>query len=471
MRSRQLPHDSALPSLATLFDMERMTGRLGSWIRRACADRTVVGCDIERVKYRPGRNCMVSYRLRTTLSGKPAGQAMRATVTTYPAAELEHRFEQAWGHMAATTALPAPMLFGDIDSLVVPFPLDRKLAALAELVSSPALAAAAAGVRDHARRVGAASNWSGTQEVVSYFPGHSCTVRVELAQSPGSEGDVVPHVYGKVSYSEAGANALRGMAALNALQGSMPNLGSALALEYDAARRILWQAGITAPTLADCASSSTRDLPLWRRVGAATAQLHASAVGGGTRLTLPALCDSIERGRDLVCSASPGLARAADSLALRLLVGAVDIDADPTATLHGDLHSRNVLVGDDRLYFIDLDRIGQGPAIAELGSLIAERIASDCVLGRPADLPVVHAIVSGYQRHSSLAIPRDQLDWHVAAALLRERAARAVTSLKPGRFESLPALIRTADGILRGTLDLLPPAQSVRGRALAREAS
>lgn len=471
MSSRQLPHDSVLPFLPVLFDMERMTARLGAWIQRACADLTVIDCAIERVKYRPGRNCMVSYRLQAILIGNPAVRALRATVTTYPAAELEHRLHQAQGLMAATTAVPAPMLLGDIDSLVVPFPLDRKLAALAELVSSPALAAAAAGIRDHARRVGVAPGWNGAQHVVSYFPGHSCTVRVALAPSPEREGDVVPHVYGKVSCSEAGANALRGMVALNARQGSMPDLGSALALEYDAARRILWQAGIAAPTLADCTSSSRRDLPLWQQVGAATAQLHASDVGGEIRLTLPTLCDAIERGRDLVCSASPGLARAADSLALRLLVGAVDIDADPTATLHGDLHSRNVLVGEDRLYFIDLDRIGQGPAIAELGSLIAERIASDCVLGRPADLAVIHALVSGYQRHGNQAIPRDQLDWHVAAALLRERAARAVTSLKPGRFESLPALIRTAEGILRGTMDLLPSARFARDHALSRAVS
>lgn len=467
MTSRLLPEDAVLPHLPVLFSTERMTALLAAWLERSPGEsivgRKVVGCDIERVKYRPARNCMVSYRLHTTLAGKPAPEALRATVTTHSPGELEHRLEQACGAMTPTTPT-APAILGEISSLVVPFPLDRKLASLTELVSSPALA-----TRAFARQFGAPPNGGVTQQVASYFPGHSCTVRVVLSEPAGRGDAAMPHVYGKVSYSEAGANALRGMVALTARQGALHHLGSAVALEYDAPRKILWQAGIAAPTLADHTFSCHRDLLLWQRVGAATAQLHRSGVGGDARLTLPALCDSIERGRDLVCGAHPAMARVTDSVAMRLLVGAVNIDAEPTATLHGDLHSHNVLVGDDRLYFIDLDRIGLGPALAELGSLIAERIASDCVLGRPADLSVIHALVSGYQQHGGMPLSCDQLDWHVAAALLRERAARAVTSLKPGRFESLPALIRTADNILRGKLDLLPSAGLARQRALATE--
>ena len=58
--SARLPHDPALPQLARSLDPQAMA----LVFARALSGMQVRSCEVDRIKYRPGRNCSVSYVLR-----------------------------------------------------------------------------------------------------------------------------------------------------------------------------------------------------------------------------------------------------------------------------------------------------------------------------------------------------------------------------------------------------------------------
>jgi aminoglycoside phosphotransferase (APT) family kinase protein len=122
---------------------------------------------------------------------------------------------------------------------------------------------------------------------------------------------------------------------------------------------------------------------------------------------------------------------------------------DSRATLHGDLHSNNIVIGTDRAFLIDLDRMASGPPSVEIGSLLAELAYRECLATRSPDFAQLDAIAQEYARHASWPVDLREVRWHLAAALVRERSYRCVTSLKPGRVEAVPRLLQAATDALR----------------------
>jgi Ser/Thr protein kinase RdoA (MazF antagonist) len=126
-------------------------------------------------------------------------------------------------------------------------------------------------------------------------------------------------------------------------------------------------------------------------------------------------------------------------------------DAGAPVALHGDVHPKNgLLLPDGRIALIDLDQCGLGPAAVDLGSLVAglryrALIGGD---GVPA-AALERALLDGYAARRSLPAPV-VLRWHVAAALLSERALRAVNRIRPEGLEHLEDVLRAARAALAG---------------------
>lgn len=116
--------------------------------------------------------------------------------------------------------------------------------------------------------------------------------------------------------------------------------------------------------------------------------------------------------------------------------------------MHGDLHANNILAGDARIHFIDLDGIARGNGLTEVCELIGELIERDCVRGEPFELARSRALLHAYCAARGLHLDPTRCAWQVAAALLHARAKRCVTSLKPGRIAALPRLLAAARAIL-----------------------
>lgn len=447
-----LPSDPALPNLASLFDLEQM-GRLlaQNFAGQSGPMSAVAGpihCEIERVKYRPRRNCVVGYRVRWPdgRTARPAWQ--RAVVAMYPQDEARER-----GARAAADPTGNPELVRvdtDLGSLLWRFPRDRKLPSL-PLLSDQGV------VRQQWLAQLAAATWPDTPhivsaraQVVSYFPEHGCTVqaRVRLGDASGRVRRVWV-VFGKARYDDAGAQTERIMRALQASDAARDGaVGFARPLGFDAAHRVHWQEGVRAPTLDRVLISKEPPERTWTQVARAVAALHRTPLALPARLTGELIVAEIERAQQIVALACPDAAVALQAVVARLLATRRNRDFATVGTTHGDLHSKNILLSPRRVYLIDLDRVAAGVPNAELGSLLAEEAYRTCLADVSPDIAKLEQIARAYAHEVPWAVEAEDVRWHIAAALIRERAYRCVTSLKPGRLGSLPRVIDAARACL-----------------------
>lgn len=441
---RPLPQDACLPALAAAFDAGRMRGVLEASIAAAGAPRARVRqCALQRVKYRPGRNCLFLYRalIEEPDEGRVEEQYFKACL--YGPGEVAGRFRAAQEIARARPRYGRPVeRIAGLDMVLWGFPNDRKLGALPRLTDPAALRgtveALAAGRFGRGARVK-----SLRLQPAAYFPEHSYAVAVH-AELAGREAPWT--LYAKTRADERGDAVLAAMEALwNAPARREGRLVVARPLVYGRAHRLLWQEAAPGRPLEHLAGDGRNLARHMGPLGAAVAALHGTPVPG-----VPALgaADRLQQLRE----AARVLGRACPRLEARLakLVGCLTATLPACrnpVTLHGDLHMNNVLIGEgEGAALVDFDGISAGPAALELGGFVAGLIYRGLLHGTPADAVAgaVAALLAAYRRHGAQAPDTAELAWHAAAALVQERAFRCLTSLKPGRYELVEPLVDEA---------------------------
>ncbi len=444
---RTVPVDPVLPALAGLVDESAVSAALQPiftlWNRKPCRVRHV---EIERVKYRPGRNCVVAYRFALELPGQRRLVEQRASLSMHERAEAASRYEKSRSEVDADGAACRAQFLPEWNAIARAFPADRKLPGLARLAVPDEALSRYLRPLVATRWPGGATVRSADHAVVSYFPEHTCTVALEVGVAHGSAGRIDPwRVFGKMRYDDAGVHTHRVMQSLWNSDAHWQGLvGYARPLGYDADDRLLWQEGVQAPTLHSLLAGRNGGADTMRRVACAVAALHRTRGVAQRNEPRESLADAVANAAAIVSRAAPEHASTAMRLADSLATRARFIDTAGDATLHGDLHSRNILVGPDRVYLIDMDRVSTGDAYAELGSLLAELTYRSCARGEAADADGLAQVVDGYFGEGKGEAAAETVAWHLAAALLHERARRAVTSLKPGWREALPFVLDAA---------------------------
>ncbi|HEY6748810.1 MAG TPA: phosphotransferase, partial [Mycobacteriales bacterium] len=177
------------------------------------------------------------------------------------------------------------------------------------------------------------------------------------------------------------------------------------------------------------------------RLGVAIGTLHDSGAEVAAGLPRFGRLDPRRVGHSaqLVALARPDVAGPALRLAGRLAGGPPP--GGPAVVLHGDCHPKNALADADAIALIDLDQAGTGPAAADIGSLLA-RLHQEPDSGAIRD-----AFLAGYGTVRDLPA-EPSLRWHTAAALVAERAVRAVNRVHLPTLDRLPELLATADDVL-----------------------
>jgi aminoglycoside phosphotransferase (APT) family kinase protein len=221
-------------------------------------------------------------------------------------------------------------------------------------------------------------------------------------------------------------------------------LGIARPLLYEENSRLLWQEGIDGDTLEQRYPDDRMSPSVLRSVAGAIAALHASPVAQIPRHgPADALAELRERAK-VIGYSRPQLHGSLGRVVAALT--AAPPAAAPLATLHGDLHPKNVFLMGDRVCLIDLDNIQRGAAEQDLASWVA------CMLYRASlrrerldsTLSAVHGFIRYYELARGASIDSQALDWYAAAALVSERAYRLLSRLKEGRLELLDDLLRLA---------------------------
>jgi hypothetical protein len=337
----------------------------------------------------------------------------------FPAAKAGVQVLRARDALAGQGADPRSVLFDEeINTVFWVFPQDRKLRGLRALTDPPPELRTVFGVP-----------WT-RGELVAYTPEKAATARCADAR-----GATIG--FAKVQGTDDGR---RSVATLRAVRREVPEDGP-LRLPDVVAHLPERHLALYSPAPGRPLHQLDRsDVPeAMAALGAALSVLHAQPTAGFAAFTRldP---EEVAAAGGLVGAARPDLGPDTDALVRTLLRTAPP--PAPRVLLHGDLHPKNVLVHDRGVSLVDLDQAGAGPAAAELGGTLARLWCPRPGDGIDADTAeaAADALLSSYDRTPS----RNDLLWYAAAALLVERAARAIGRVDVAAINDLERVLETA---------------------------
>jgi aminoglycoside phosphotransferase (APT) family kinase protein len=317
-------------------------------------------------------------------------------------------------------------------------PDDPKLTALGRLcdaVHAPSLAMGGATGRVDA-------------ELIRYVPESRACARFELGR-PDAIGSRCMFV--KVDRARGGGATHALMRALrDSPAQSEGRLVTPRSLLWQPAVGLHWQEGVDGEPLADLYPNECPP-EVSARVGRLIAALHATAAPLARQIDAAQLPRQQRDYANLLAKVEPAWEPQLSQLLVELAEGVDEIRALPLATLHGDLHLRNILADGDRLALIDLDSCMGGAVVLELGAWIACAIDRALALGSALESVQVAAamLLRAYRECSDQPVSAQHVAWGVAHALLCVRAYRAVANLHRGSYSHVPALLALACFILR----------------------
>ncbi len=410
--------DACLPARDVMVDPGAAVQRLGAILSEG-APLVIQRATLLTVKYRWQESLRVAYRLLVDGTELTVAGRMFATAALAERAASEAR--------ARVTVQPrAPFRAVTLDQALrtVWFvaPADRRLRHLDALVDPPAhLASLPLG------------QWVAS-ELVQYAPERSATFRA-LDGAGATVG------YAKLYRHRTDAGELtdfyRQVMAALADRGAKVRVPNALSSDHGLGVMVLEPV----PGLAWNEINRFRLPSVTAEIGEALATIHGLDRFG--RRPFERLCpDHVGRAVELIAGARPDQAQAARAIGDRLRATVPDLSGP--VLLHGDVHPKNVLV-DTSVSLIDLDQAGWGSAANDLASMVARlrhgALTGEIETAREADLR--RAFLEGYQRVRPL-VPAAELRWHIAAALVLERALRALTRLQPEGLRVLPQTLEAA---------------------------
>lgn len=399
-----LANDPALPQRDVLVDEAVMAQYLSRLLARY-GDGGITKCERLRTKYRVGAGLRVLYEV----SG--GGHAYRVAARAFP------RSRQIATRFTSTPEIYAP----ELNTSFWIFPHDRKIKNLVALIGIPEE------LRDIEGR-----EWVESR-IVGHVPEKSVTAKC-------LDRDQQIIAYAKIYAGEEGREVYDAYREIHAALKSDPvQLRIPRALAYHDKHRLLLLESVPGVPLS-ALRRADRDYA-YARLGEALNKLHSitppSSVPRSTRLTPSGLMQAAAT----ISQARPEVAARVQQLAGKLI--ACHEEDARAVLLHGDLHPKNALMDDERLFLLDLDQAATGPAALDLGSVIAGLYCEACVTNGDCS-SLIRAFLTGY------GLAEETLRWYVAAALLEERALRAITRIRFGGLQKLPEILATAEAVLNG---------------------
>jgi phosphotransferase family enzyme len=441
--------DEKLPQMEALLNSNHMGEvfeRALKDFRGKAADCRVESCRIVYTKYRPGKNLLFAYLLKVADSA--SGQSREQMLTMLACANGES------GDLFAI-AKNAPLVdtgFGDgvfhipaMEAVVWVFPNDRKLTGLPALVDPE-------GLRERLlpEMMGGSfdNEWSIIELEsipVHYVPERACTLRVKLGLRNERTAETETRVlFGKTYCSGEGEAAWERLQALWDSEGRRAGrLLIAQPLAYHPEIKTLWQSGLVGKTLNEVDAQSGFFFESLANAGSAVAELHRTPVPSAPSVTTGEIISKLETSAALLCRLRPSLRDELRSSIRQLIADSDRIGIDPIATLHGDLHLKNLFVTNERTALIDLDNLSRGDPSRDVGSFVASLHYRGLIEGRGYQFTEESSrrFIQSYRADADWEVSESALNWHIAAALIYERAYRCVTRFKTGRLDILDEII------------------------------
>jgi aminoglycoside phosphotransferase len=414
-----LAADPALPRRDDLLDDAVVGSRLAEVLPRTPGVPGTATCTRVRAKYRVGESLRATFRVADGTVERLVSARMFGSEEAADAQLLRARVAAA----AAGASPDSVLLDRAMRTVFWVFPQDRKLPGLRHLTEPPA-----------ALRHVFGAPWVHS-ELMAYTPEKAATVR--CADGSGSTVG-----FAKV---QGGDDGRRSVATLRAARRGLADTDGLHLPDAVGYVPVHHMALFTVAPGRPLSRLPRAEVPrAMSALGAAVSRLHRQPTNGFgpfTRLDPRGIAGA----GAVVTAARPDLARLTNTVVDTLL--ATRPPTGPTALLHGDLHPKNVLVHAGGVSLVDLDQAGTGPAAAELGGVLARLWCP-----RPGDpidpdtaATAAGALLDAYDRPPST----EDLVWFAAAALLVERAVRAISRVDLDGIAALERVLATAGAWLR----------------------
>jgi aminoglycoside phosphotransferase len=415
-----LARDPVLPQRDLLLDEREVANRLSDLLS-AGGPITIGHCKKQRIKYRIGESLRVLYHI--DVDGRNHVVAARTSATNNCESNSERRVINSLLESGLRSAVHDSEL--QIDFWL--YPNDRKINGLEAFHRIP----------PSLSKIGAA-DWI-SSELVAYSPEKCATARC-------LDGNGAVIGYAKIYAGDEGQRIFQTYSALSAnLAGNtcVPRIARALA--YSKAHRLLLLEAVPGKRVADLKGADL--LCGFHSLGSMLALLHHCSPPEDVPRFKRLDVENLQKAAKLISQARPDVTELAFRLSFELC-SQLPLD-DDVVCLHGDVHPKNGIVRNGEVTLIDLDQAAVGLPAADIGSLLAACRYCWCVgaISKSDEDAMVESFLGGYQSVRRLP-DAESLRWHVAAALLGERALRSVNRIRPEGLLHLQALLSNAGEIL-----------------------
>lgn len=474
-------NDPKLPQLEQAVDCAQMRqifqqalslhGALHGAVHGAVDGRSirVRECTLDRMKYKPGKSCLILYRLCLCPAGNQAGnhrndaaenQEQLICARFYPQGESRRRFVQA--KERAVSATPSSLKHDEASILHLPelemvawlFPTDPKLTGLPRLMDPSVVEREILpSIVEHLLADRLATPWQIKRldhTLIHYAPEHTCTVRVQVDVTQQDADPMQFTLYGKTYSNDEGAETHRLMQELwqESAHCTQP-LTFAKPLGYDPQHRILWQLGLAGKPLIAYEDDVCFERYL-QKAAAAVAALHQSAAKPKRKTERQQWLAKLSEMRNLLTQMRPERQHQTEHIIDHLLASASHLADEAGALLHGDLHLQNFLVDGEMIALIDMDNLTSGSPWQDVGSFVAGLYYRALLKGQAYEQTrrFASSFCDAYVVHSQRGDVSGAVDWYTAAALINERVYRTISRWKGGRLDFIDDLLDCAQRIL-----------------------
>jgi Ser/Thr protein kinase RdoA (MazF antagonist) len=382
--------DPAIAGLANALDCERFTVML----QRCFPDTNITCANITYLRYRPGTDCLAGYQVSV------AGKETAVYVATYgPNARDKlansRRFDADSGPLGS-----GRVILEDCATALYVFPNDQEIEGLRRLWEPQS--------RQHLLLKASCSDprfVATTAHILRYKPERRFVARLNDA----GQAVAVLKVYAESGFGQALINA-------KAFE-SHRGLKIARLLGYSTRARALVFEWLPGRPLFDLDSDNRRALSDVERIGAALAEFHAQPAASVALLTSTIEAQSLKATAQVMGFTLPRLASRVDSLACHLCECLVNEPAE-SHPIHGDFYDKQVLLNDDGVAVLDLDKAVRGHRAVDLANFLAHlhRDVAYGILTEDQVESFQEALLEGYRATRSI---RKSVEVYTAIGLLR----------------------------------------------------
>ena len=419
--------DPDVPGLSLVLDGDALAAAL----RPLVPDVPIASARPTYVRYKPGTNSLVAYRLIV------AGEVVVAYAKAYRRGDGDKLLKALERRTPGTVLGPGRIVLEEHAVVVSFFPNDRRLKSLERLADEASRARLLRNVLPDVPE-------AAVLRMLRYKPERRYVARLEHDEEPLA----VLKWYTGSGFRTAsrGASAFQSREALR-----VPRC-----LGRSRWHRVLASAWLPGRPLNELIAGKTDAKESVATAGAALAALHRQQPEGLDRLTPAAETEALHATAAGIVS--PALAERARRLAEALAARLADAPGAVVPT-HGDFYAEQVLSDGDTAALIDFDRSTWGDPAADLGNFIAHLERSRlCGELAPPDVEALsEALLSGY-RTGGLEPAADRVALYTAAGLL-QLAPHPFRNRESDWSERTAALLDRADALL--ATEPIPPPPSV----------